>query len=332
MPRLSQIATDRAVCADRNSDFNLIDGPSRLVRIFVADSRQLQRYSIGGMHTGRGSSTRSLRESAGFTLVELLVVIGIIAMLIAILLPMLTRARESARRTVCLANVRSLTQAALLYAGDNHNYLPEAASANTPAESQLCPRNQVAPAWTEIDIDMYVLPSIGGLLAAYLNSNGPRVWLCPSAPEDTFRITGDDPYWGTRKPNEFMPHYNYMAGKEIFEQAANGGPVAIQFKLREWASRNVSGLRTTRAVPIGQRSSEVVMFHDRDSTHHSATRTQIYTAPVGDFFANFGFLDGHAEGRSYRNASQYIAVLHHAIPQTWFGIDFEQAFPEQYGK
>ncbi|MFI5382165.1 MAG: type II secretion system protein [Tepidisphaerales bacterium] len=284
------------------------------------------------MHTETLPPTRSSPSPAGFTLVELLVVIGIIALLIAILLPVLNRARESARRTVCLANIRSLTQAALLYAGDNHNYLPEAASANTPAESQLCPRNQVAPAWTEIDTDMYVLPSIGGLLAKYLGSSGPRVWQCPSAPDDTFRITGDDPYWGTRSPNEFMPHYNYMAGKELFEQAVNGGPVANQFKLREWASRNVSGLRTTRAVPLGQKSSEVVLFHDRDSTNHSATRAQIYLVPTGDFFANFGFLDGHVEGRSYRNADQYIAVLHHAIPQTWFDIDFEQAFPEQYGK
>ena len=282
------------------------------------------------MHTGRHASPRSSPGPAGFTLVELLVVIGIIAMLVAILLPALNRARESARRTVCLANIRSLTQATLLYAGDNRNFLPEAASANTPAESQLCPRNQMLPAWTTVDTDIYVLPSIGGLLAKYLSSNGPRVWQCPSAPDDTFRITGDDPYWGTDDPNEFMPHYNYMAGKELFEQAKMGGPMVKQFKLREWASRNVGGLRTTRAVPVGQRSSEVVVFHDRDSTNHSAARAQIYTAPSGDFFANFGFLDGHVEGRRYRNADQYIAVLHHAIPQIWFGVDFEQAFPEQY--
>ncbi|MGA2500118.1 MAG: hypothetical protein ABSH20_20460, partial [Tepidisphaeraceae bacterium] len=169
-------------------------------------------------------------------------------------------------------------------------------------------------------------------LAGYLTSSGPRVWQCPSAPAETFILTGDDPYWGTRSPNEFMPHYYYMAGKELFEQAANGGPVAIQFKLREWASRNVSGLRANQAVPPGQGNSNVVLFLDRASTNHSATVTQIYTVPTGNFFANFGFLDGHVEGRSYRNADQYIAVLHNAIPQTWFGIDFEQAFPEQYGK
>ena len=306
-------------------------GHSPILRGIGVNRWQLPRYSMRDMRTERYPSTRPSRRPDGFTLVELLVVLGIIAMLIAILLPVLNRVRESARRTICLANIRSLTQATLLYAGDNRNYLPEAASANTPAESQLCPRNQMLPAWTGIDTNTYVLPSIGGLLAKYLGGNGSRIWQCPSAPDDTFRITGDDPYWGTRKPNEFMPHYNYMAGKELLDQAANGGPVANQFKLREWASRNVSGLQTTKAIPFGQRSSEVVVFHDRASTHHSAARAQIYTAPNGDFYANFGFLDGHVEGRSYRNADQYIAVLHRAIPQTWFGMDFEQTFPEQYG-
>jgi prepilin-type N-terminal cleavage/methylation domain-containing protein/prepilin-type processing-associated H-X9-DG protein len=54
--------------------------------------------------------------SHGFTLVELLVVIGVIALLIAILLPTLTRAREAARRANCLSNVRQLHHAFVFYA------------------------------------------------------------------------------------------------------------------------------------------------------------------------------------------------------------------------
>lgn len=61
---------------------------------------------------------------AGFTLVELLVVIGIIAMLIAILLPVLQRAKEAAARTVCMSNQRAFMQALYLYAGDNKQWLP----------------------------------------------------------------------------------------------------------------------------------------------------------------------------------------------------------------
>ena len=59
----------------------------------------------------------------GFTLVELLVVISIIALLIAILLPSLSKARKQARRTVCASNMRSMGLAVHAYATANDGYL-----------------------------------------------------------------------------------------------------------------------------------------------------------------------------------------------------------------
>jgi prepilin-type N-terminal cleavage/methylation domain-containing protein len=69
----------------------------------------------------------------GFTLIEVLVVVAIIALLVAILLPALSRAREQARHTKCLSNLRQSGLAMQMYAATSKGWLPRGGDAGNPA-------------------------------------------------------------------------------------------------------------------------------------------------------------------------------------------------------
>jgi prepilin-type processing-associated H-X9-DG protein/prepilin-type N-terminal cleavage/methylation domain-containing protein len=145
-----------------------------------------------------------LRACGGFTLVELLVVIGIIAVLIALLLPALNAAREQSKSIKCLSNLRSLAQAAFMYAGQNKGYFPIS-------------HNSLIDEWDFTQSPSGILPGI-----LWLGSTNLAVEQCPSY--DAHSTTTSDPYTG----------YNYNTsyiGGGVNEVTPLGNPHVSPAKL-----------------------------------------------------------------------------------------------------
>jgi len=126
------------------------------------------------------------RPRAAFTIVELLVVIGIITVLMAILLPVLKNAREQARRAVCASNMRQIGIAALTYANDHKGILP--IPIGVPPPSKPLP-------FEAIGVDAIgILSWDRGVLWPYISRDvavRQRIFLCPSDDEPRMLQAGD---------------------------------------------------------------------------------------------------------------------------------------------
>jgi prepilin-type N-terminal cleavage/methylation domain-containing protein len=238
------------------------------------------------------SSSMTAGRRCGFTLVELLVVIGIIAVLIAIFLPVLAKARAQANRAVCLSNIRQLGIGVLMYCNDNQGWFPTCA----------CPDDTVAfipypDDWLHWQANRSLT---GSAIAKYLGRAEilAGILRCPSDSFDNRKTypsiaAGQGPYV-----------YSYSMNDALGQNVKGAEPRGYRTKLSRWRS-------PSRKVMLTEGTGDLPRSFYSASWHYDAPLTRrhgigrfhknIPGNPAMSFGAKLGvnvsaaFLDGHAD-------------------------------------
>lgn len=169
-----------------------------------------------------------VRTKKGFTLVELLVVIGIIAVLISILLPSLARARSYAINLQCESNLRSIGQGLLFYANDHKGKLPFSGNGGPPNNGEGWINQWPAQVSQYLGGEVRFDVNDGGYISyGNFQTNYAAVLRCPEAPIEATNVSWNGGFHYTGNVRA-MPMPNTNDGMKGGNQKLKAYPLATK--------------------------------------------------------------------------------------------------------
>ena len=219
------------------------------------------------------------RSKRGFSLIELLVAIGIIAILLAILLPVLSSARREGRRAACLANLQQWSASFQVYLNDNRGRQPPRGDVHN-----ISPTNGSPLMWFEM---------FGGI------GDVRRRLFCPEATDDSngipassFNAWGPDAFWdaGGKVRGPYYGSYGFNAWLYEDPTSATAGPIHLPSK----DSANIPLIFDCARVEVYTFDTDAPLRFASKATGSSGWLQLVAVERHGGA-PNVSFADGHAE-------------------------------------
>ena len=273
---------------------------------------RMEPKKSGGLR-GKGKIVMKHLRAKEFTLIELLVVIAIIAILAAILLPSLNKAREQGRKISCVNNLKNLSSAFAMYFSDNNDFIvPDNIGKNQAWSVYIFPYI-VGP---NADNKIYTVPRACNDSGIYKNgiqkSSPTGVFFCP-------KTNSGNPQFGSTgaAPIAYIP--TYAVAKNFVAATAMGKPLAKRVYLHSYTGPDgtyplKTNTRVNQLLPETTVMTETNLYGASNGyftgCEFSLKGINLYPAPDGDANkapawnhhlnqANFFFLSGAVKTYNY---------------------------------